>query len=334
MSKITYKDAGVDIEKGEALVEKIKARVKRTYGPRVLEGVGGFACLYQMPGERILAAGTDGVGTKVMLAQKLGVHHTIGIDLVAMCVNDILCTGAKPLFFMDYLATGKLEVDVADQIIAGVVTGCEESDCALIGGETAEMPGLYDDGEYDLAGFSVGEVDNNKLLDGAKVAEGDTIVAIESTGVHSNGYGLLRKLISYDEKELMELALRPTRIYVKPLIDYIADIGNEVHGLAHITGGGLLNIARVNEGFDYHVDELPPVSERPEIFSVLQERSGLSDEEIHTTFNMGMGMCVLTSKPEKLMTHLKEQGLKSWAVGKVKAGNGKVLLRGSELSAS
>jgi len=247
---ITYKDAGVDIEKGDALVEKIKLKVKSTYGDRVRSGVGGFACLYEV-GDRLLAAGTDGVGTKLALAKKLDKHDTIGIDLVAMCVNDILCTGAQPLFFMDYLATGKLDVDTANHVLDGIVEGCLQSECALIGGETAEMPGMYGNGEYDLAGFAVGEVKPADVLDGSRVNEGDVLIGLPSSGFHSNGYSLVRKLIKDDETALMQAALTPTKIYWKAIKGLLEK--QLLNGVSHVTGGGLLNIPRINEGFAYQI---------------------------------------------------------------------------------
>lgn len=315
-----YKEAGVDIEKGDEFVERIKNKVGKTYGDRVLEGVGGFACLYKMDDERILAAGTDGVGTKLMLAQKLNKHNTIGIDLVAMCTNDVLCTGAKPLFFMDYLATGKLEVDTATSIVDGVIEGCLQSKAALIGGETAEMPGMYSDGDYDLAGFCVGEVNKKDLLGGDKIKAGQTLIALGSSGPHSNGFSLLRKLLKDDETELMELALEPTRIYedaVRPLINK-----KLITSAAHITGGGLTNIARNNKNLDYNIDFLPGYDEVSPLFSVIEKRSGLSKKELYKTFNMGMGLVMTTDQPEKVLELLGKE--KAWTIGTVTEGNGKV----------
>ncbi len=315
-----YKEAGVDIEKGDAFVEKIKSKVKKTYGARVLEGVGGFACLYDMGEDRILAAGTDGVGTKLMLAQKLGIHNTVGIDLVAMCTNDVLCTGAKPLFFMDYLATGKLDVEAAASIVEGVVEGCLQSKAALIGGETAEMPGMYQNGEYDLAGFCVGEVYKKNLLGGDKVKEGHTLIALGSSGAHSNGFSLLRKLIKDDETSLLEMALTPTKIYeeeLRPLIEK-----GLISSAAHITGGGLTNIARVNKNFDYKINFLPGLDDISPIFSILKKRSNLEDKELYRTFNMGMGIVLSTDKPDEVMALLDKRS--SWVIGEVVKGAGSV----------
>ena len=323
---ISYKDSGVDIEKGDALVEKIKNKVRGTYGPRVRAGVGGFACLYEISPGKLLAAGTDGVGTKLKIAQHLGIHDTIGIDLVAMCVNDILCTGAKTLFFMDYMATGSLDVGVGEQIISGVIEGCKQSAAALIGGETAEMPGMYQNGEYDLAGFAVGEVMEEDLVDGTKISVGDVLIGLPSTGVHSNGFSLVRKLIKNDETDLLKKALTPTKIYCQVVEKLMENHGEAIKGMAHITGGGMTNISRMNKNFDYTLEALPKMDEIPEIFSVLKERSGLGDKELYTTFNMGVGLVIATSSPNELIDTLKGLGEKYYMLGKVQTGSGKVHL--------
>ena len=316
---ISYKDAGVDVGRGDEFIERIKEKVRSTYSARVVAGVGGFAALYDM-GDRYLATGTDGVGTKLKLAQILDIHNTIGIDLVAMCVNDILCTGATPLFFLDYLACGKLQLPVAESIIEGIVEGCRQGKLALIGGETAEMPGMYEDDEYDLAGFAVGEVKKEDLIDGQKVKEGDQLVGVASSGIHSNGYSLVRALIDSNERELLRQALTPTKIYV-PTVGSVLHL---VKGLAHITGGGVENIPRINENFDYHLSHLP--SDIPSIFSVLRERSGLAKDELYRTFNMGVGMVVVTDQAQRLIKELEIMGEKCWIMGEVKKGNGQVLL--------
>ncbi len=313
---ISYKDAGVDLEVADALVDKIKARVQSTYGDRVVSGVGGFASLYKAGNGKILAAGTDGVGTKVKIAQALGKHDTIGIDLVAMCVNDVICTGAAPMFFLDYLAMAKIDLDVLDPIVAGIVDGCKQSGMALIGGETAEMPDVYKPGEYDLAGFAVGEVDEDKIIDGTRIKEGDTILAFQSSGLHSNGFSLVRKLIKADEGALLAEALTPTRIYVKavqPLIPY-------VKGMAHITGGGFGNIPRMSEKVDYKIDSLP---QHPHIFDVMKERSGLEDKMLYETFNMGLGLVVITDKPDEVIKRAPE---KLHKIGHTVKGTGKVIV--------
>ena len=321
--KVTYKDAGVDIERGDEFVERIKARVKTTYNNRVVSGVGGFAALYKMEGGKLLATGTDGCGTKVKVAQALGKHDTIGIDLVAMCVNDVICTGAKPLFFLDYLATGKLDLKVSEDIIKGVVEGCKQSEAALIGGETAEMPGLYDAGEYDLAGFCVGEVDEKSLIDGQSIKEGDTLIALPSSGAHSNGYSLVRKLIPETERKLLLEALTPTRIYWP----VVRDVLPLVKGMAHITGGGLSNIPRMNAGFDYVIESLPALDEIPTIFGELVKRSGLDGKDLYETFNMGIGFVFATSEPRKLAEKLRALKQNYWMIGHVSAGSGRAVVR-------
>jgi phosphoribosylformylglycinamidine cyclo-ligase len=329
---LTYKDAGVDIDAGDAFVEKIKARVAQTCGPRVVSGVGGFACLYDVDGDRMLAAGTDGVGTKLLVAQKLGIHHTIGIDLVAMCINDILCTGAKGLFFMDYLATGKLNVEVSDQIVAGIVEGCMQSKVALIGGETAEMPGMYAPGKYDLAGFAVGEVFRNQVLDGTQIQDGDSIVGIASSGIHSNGLSLARALGKEEgDDSYWRTLLEPTRIYT-PQVESLRDAGVGIHGIAHITGGGLLNIARLNVSKDYHITNFPNSSEVSSIFTELSERSQLSPAELYKTFNMGVGLCVITSEPDRTREIIASSGINSWVIGHVSEGSGSVHIGTERLS--
>jgi phosphoribosylformylglycinamidine cyclo-ligase len=319
--KITYKDSGVDIDRGDAFVENIKARVRSTYNDRVVSGIGGFAALYRMDGGKLLAAGTDGVGTKVKIAQILDKHDTIGIDLVAMCVNDVICTGAKPLFFLDYIATGKLELRVAEAIIKGVVEGCKQSGAALIGGETAEMPGLYQAGEYDLAGFSVGEVDEKSLIDGSGLKEGDALIALASSGIHSNGYSLVRKLVKENETKLLEECLTPTRIYWP----VVKDIFPHLKGMAHITGGGLSNIPRINENFDYIIENLP--DDIPPVLNEMVKRSGLDGAELYQTFNMGMGFVLATSEADKVMAHLKKSGERFWKIGHVVKGQGRVVVR-------
>lgn len=326
----TYTDAGVDIAAGEALVEKIKSRVSQTYGPQVVNGVGGFAALYQVDDTRLLAAATDGVGTKVMVAQRLGIHHTIGIDLVAMCVNDVLCTGARGLFFMDYLATGKLDVAVAEQIVAGITAGCLEAKVALIGGETAEMPGMYPDGVYDLAGFAVGEVRRSQIMDGSQIQAGDSIVGIASSGIHANGLSLARMLGRDDDESYWQQLLKPTRIYTSE-IERLRYEKVPIHGLTHITGGGLLNLARLNQQCDYIVEHFPSLYEVSPIFRTLSERSLLSDVELFRTFNMGVGMCVITPTPERVKETLSGLGTKSWTIGRLIKGTGCVWLNGARL---
>lgn len=318
----SYRDAGVDVERGDAFVERIKAKVATTYTDRVMAGVGGFAALYKMGNGRLLAAGTDGVGTKVKIAQHLNIHGTIGVDLVAMCVNDVICTGATPLFFLDYLATGKLDVETGATLIDGIVDGCQQSGCALIGGETAEMPGLYNDGEYDLAGFCVGEVMEQDLIDGRHIKEGDTLIALPSSGFHSNGYSLVRKLVKPEEIDLLAACLTPTRIYWNA----IKTARDCIHGMAHVTGGGFANIPRMNSGFDYVIDTLPALTHLPPVFGEIARRSGLPRAELYKTFNMGIGMVIATRQPDALLSRLSTAGERFWRIGHVTKGTGRVVV--------
>ena len=301
---LNYKSAGVDIAAGNALVERIKPIAARTRTAGVLAGLGGFGSLFELPLDRyqnpVLVSGTDGVGTKLKLAIESGIHNTIGIDLVAMCVNDIIVQGAEPLFFLDYFATGKLDVDTAASVIEGIGTGCEQAGCALVGGETAEMPDMYADGEYDLAGFCVGIVEKSKIIDGSKVKVGDKLIGIASSGPHSNGYSLVRKILAHSKSNLSdpfgnstlgETLLKPTRIYVKSLLSLINQV--PVHALAHITGGGITeNLPRVlPDGIAAQINlstwEFPP------IFQWLQQQGNVSLADMLTTFNCGVGMIVV-----------------------------------------
>jgi phosphoribosylformylglycinamidine cyclo-ligase len=312
-----YKDAGVDVEKGDLFVEKIKRFVGETYTDRVVGGVGGFAALYEMDEERYLAAGTDGVGTKVKLAQELGIHDTIGQDLVAMCVNDVICTGAKPLFFLDYLACGKLDLAIHTHLVEGIAKACKEVKCALIGGETAEMPGVYENGVYDLAGFCVGEVYKKNWLNAEKVRPGDTLVGIASSGFHSNGYSLVRKLIKDQETELKMQCLTPTKLYVN-LVQHLLKLQNEnIHGVAHITGGGFHNIPRMNEELGYDITHLPSDEFRPPFMNEIVKRSGMNKAKSYETFNMGIGLVIACGDADKLMSELKHLGEKCMMLGKV-----------------
>ena len=305
-TSISYRDAGVDIEAGDALVEQIKPFAKRTMRPEVLGGIGGFGSLFAVPQkfkEPILVSGTDGVGTKLKLAFELNKHDTVGIDLVAMSVNDILVQGAEPLFFLDYFACGKLEVGVAAQVIKGIAQGCEQSGCALVGGETAEMPGMYPAGEYDLAGFAVGCADKSKLIDGTTIAAGDVVLGLASSGAHSNGYSLIRKLIEksgidfesdFHGRKFKDVVMEPTRIYVKSLLKLIEAL--PVKGMAHITGGGITeNIPRVlPAGLTAEIKasgwQLPP------LFQWLQAQGNIVPSELYKTFNCGIGMAVIVAK--------------------------------------
>ena len=304
---LSYRDAGVDIDAGDELVERIKPFAKKTLREGVLSGLGGFGALFEVPKryqEPVLVSGTDGVGTKLKLAFDLKRHNTVGIDLVAMSVNDVLVQGAEPLFFLDYFGCGKLDVNVAADVIKGIAQGCEYAGCALIGGETAEMPGMYPDGEYDLAGFAVGAVEKSKIITGREIVAGDVVLGLASSGAHSNGYSLIRKIVDrakpdldakFDgERTLADALMEPTRIYVKPLLALMAVL--PVKGLAHITGGGLTeNIPRVlPEGVKAVVEKASWV--RPELFNWLQREGGVAESEMHRVFNCGIGMVVVVAQ--------------------------------------
>ena len=302
---LTYRAAGVDIDAGDQLVENIKPFAKRTQRPGVLAGIGGFGALFEISRkyrEPVLVSGTDGVGTKLKLAFELRRHDTIGIDLVAMSVNDILVQGAEPLFFLDYFACGRLDVATATEVVKGIAAGCEQAGCALIGGETAEMPGMYPAGEYDLAGFAVGIVEKSAIIDGSTIAAGDVVLGLASSGAHSNGYSLIRKIIEnarvdlatqFDGRPLSDSILAPTRIYVKPVLKLIGQV--PVKGLAHITGGGLVeNIPRVlPETLTAHLERA--AWSMPPLFGWLQEQGNVSDAEMHRVFNCGIGMVAIVS---------------------------------------
>lgn len=311
-----YKTAGVDVEKGDLFVERIKGMIRETYDARVVSGVGGFAALYEMDGDRLLATGTDGVGTKVKLAQELGVHDTIGQDLVAMCVNDVLCTGAKPLFFLDYLATGKLDLEVSTQLVRGIVNACKLAGSALVGGETAEMPDVYAPGVYDLAGFSVGEVMRADLLDGRTCEPGQWILGLKSSGFHSNGYSLVRKLLKTDERELKTALLTPTRIYVKLIHALLANQRTNITGLAHITGGGFHNIPRVREELGFLIESLPSDAWRPACMNEIIHRSGLGRDQLYETFNMGIGLTMIVKDAELAKKFLGAHGEEVMVLGR------------------
>lgn len=332
---LSYKDAGVDINAGEALVERIKGVAKRTSRPEVLGGLGGFGALCEIPKgyeQPVLVSGTDGVGTKLRLAMQLQQHDTIGIDLVAMCVNDLVVCGAEPLFFLDYYATGKLNVDIAAKVVTGIGKGCELAGCALVGGETAEMPGMYEGEDYDLAGFCVGVVEKAKIIDGSKVAAGDVLVALPSSGPHSNGYSLIRKIIEVsgvdikntqlEDKPLTELLMAPTRIYVKSLLELIRHVP-VIKAIAHITGGGLLeNIPRVLP--DNTVANIDVSSwQRPAVFDWLQQQGNVDETEMHRVLNCGVGMilCVAETDLELTMDTLHESGEKPWVIGRIEQAN-------------
>jgi len=320
-----YKEAGVDVEKGDLFIEKIKKFIKDTYTDQVVSGVGGFAALYAIDEDRYLAAGTDGVGTKVKLAQDLDLHHTIGQDLVGMCVNDVICTGARPLFFLDYLASGKLDLPVHTKLVEGIAKACKEVKCALIGGETAEMPGVYETGVYDLAGFCVGEVMKENWLGPDKVKVGDTLIGIASSGFHSNGYSLVRKLVEAHEIELKKELLTPTKLYVNQVLTLLKKQKSNIHGLAHITGGGFHNIPRMNEELGYKITNLPPDSMRSKAMNTIITRSKLGQDALYETFNMGIGLVIACEIPELLMKELEAMDEKAMILGKVTEGSGLIL---------
>lgn len=319
---MNYKESGVDIEKGDLFVERISKMVKSTYNQQVVSGIGGFCALYAMDEERYLASSTDGVGTKIKLALELGYHDTIGVDLVAMCVNDLICSGAKPLFFLDYFASSKLDLPVSEAVIKGIVDGCKESGMALIGGETAEMPGMYQPGDYDLAGFSVGEVMKANIVDGSQIKNGDTLVGIASSGFHSNGFSLIRKVLEKNnaDLDLKRACLTPTKIYVKSILSLLRTHGHLVKGIANITGSGFLNIPRMNENFDYHVTEAPVL---PKFMKEVCDMSGLTSKELHKTFNMGVGMVVATDSPDEVIRVLNSLGEEAFFLGHITKGVGK-----------
>lgn len=337
---LSYKDAGVDIDAGNALVDRIKGAVSQTRRAEVMGGLGGFGALCALPEkyrEPILVSGTDGVGTKLRLAIELQRHDTIGIDLVAMCVNDLIVQGAEPLFFLDYYATGKLNTDIAASVIQGIALGCQQAGCALIGGETAEMPGMYQQGDYDLAGFCVGVVEKSAIIDGSKVTEGDALLALPSSGPHANGYSLIRKILQLSGcdlshplagKPLAEHLLAPTRIYVKPLLQLTEQL--EIHAIAHLTGGGFWeNIPRViPAGMQARINE---ASWRwPEIFHWIQQQGNVSRYEMYRTFNCGVGMII--ALPQALVARavalLSQYDLTPWQIGSVtpKAGDQSVVI--------
>lgn len=329
LTSLTYRDAGVDIDAGDSLVERIKPFAKRTMRPEVMAGIGGFGALFEISKkyrEPVLVSGTDGVGTKLKLAFQLNRHDTVGIDLVAMSVNDILVQGAEPLFFLDYFACGRLDVDTAATVIQGIARGCEMAGCALIGGETAEMPSMYPDGEYDLAGFAVGAVEKSKLIDGAAIEPGDAVIGLASSGAHSNGYSLVRKILErakpdmnadFDGRSLAEAVMAPTRIYVKPLLALMDAV--PVKGLAHITGGGLLdNVPRILK--DSLVATLDSTAwTRPKLFDWLQREGQVADAEMHRVFNCGIGMVVVVaqSQEEEALKLLREAGETAWSIGMI-----------------
>ena len=331
---LTYKDAGVDIEAGNDLVERLKPLVAKTMRPEVLTGLGGFGGLFALPpgkySEPVLVSGTDGVGTKLKLAQQLQLHDTIGIDLVAMCVNDVLVQGAEPLFFLDYFACGHLDPDVAATVIGGIAAGCEQAGAALIGGETAEMPDMYAEGDYDLAGFCVGAVERQRLIDGSAISAGDAMIGIASSGAHSNGYSLIRKVLEVAENRNIdgtpaeELLLQPTRIYVKPVLELMQSV--TVKGLAHITGGGLTeNIPRILQGGLRAEIDINSWQQGP-LFDWLAVSGRIAIDEMRRTFNCGVGMVAVVdaADTDATLAVLAGCGETAWRLGQIREGAGGV----------
>ncbi|MFT5895417.1 MAG: phosphoribosylformylglycinamidine cyclo-ligase [bacterium] len=341
-ASLTYADAGVDINAGNELVQKIKPLVARTKRPGILGGIGGFGGMFELPVDRyqqpVMVSGADGVGTKLRLAIELGIHDTIGIDLVAMCVNDIIVCGAEPLWFLDYLATGKLDVKQAHSIISGIAEGCVQSGAALLGGETAEMPGIYSGDDYDLAGFAVGVVEKAKIIDGSLVAAGDVLIALASSGPHSNGYSLIRKVIEghnltgrpdtlTDERTLGETLLAPTKIYAKSIATVLSK--HPIHAIAHITGGGLTeNIPRVMPKDTVAAIDLKSWT-MPEIFQWLQTTGNISSEEMLKTFNCGIGMILVAdaARAKAIISTLEESGEQAWIAGSIAEVPGKPVVQ-------
>ncbi len=328
---LSYRDAGVDIDAGNALVENIKAVTKRTHRPEVMSQLGGFGALCEIPEgykKPVLVSATDGVGTKLKLAMLMGKHDTIGIDLVAMCVNDLIVCGAEPLFFLDYYATGGLDIEVATQVVTGIGRGCELAGCALIGGETAEMPGMYSEGDYDLAGFSVGVVEKSEIIDPSRVAVGDVLIGLSSSGPHSNGYSLIRKIIehadanltaNFGESTLGETLLAPTEIYVKSIAELAQSV--QLNALAHITGGGFTeNIPRVLPENAKAVIDLS-AWQRPAIFDWLQEKGNVDEAEMLRTFNCGIGMvlCLPSEQAEAALAALAKTSSRAFKIGYIEA---------------
>lgn len=331
-SSLSYRDAGVDIDAGNALIERIKPHAAATRRDGVLDQLGGFGALFQLPLDRykepVLVAGTDGVGTKLRLAIDLEQHDSVGIDLVAMCVNDLIVQGAEPLFFLDYYATGKLDVDIASDVVKGISEGCIQAGAALVGGETAEMPGMYSQGDYDLAGFCVGVVEKSRIITGQEVAEGDVLIGLASTGPHSNGYSLIRKIIevsaadlgsAFDGSTLGERLLAPTRIYVKPLLELLKQVN--VHAMAHITGGGLLeNLPRVMPAdTQANIDGSSWV--KPPIFDWLQDKGNVESNEMYRTFNCGIGMVLVVAQADadSTLSILQQHQVDAWQIGHISA---------------
>jgi phosphoribosylformylglycinamidine cyclo-ligase len=335
MSKLTYKKAGVDIAKVSFFKEKLKVSLKKTYGDLVLKGVGGFGSLFAFPKDKyknpVLVSSTDGVGTKLKVAVLANKHDTVGIDAVAMNVNDILCVGAETLFFLDYIAFSKLDSDILVDVVKGINEGCIQAGCALIGGETAQMPGMYKSGDYDVAGFCVGVVEKNNIIDGSRIEAGDAVIGLESNGIHSNGYSLVRRVFSQKElKRMSSELLKPTRIYVKPVLSLLHithyTLHNAIRGIAHITGGAFYDkIARIlPNNVNVRINKDAWVV--PKIFKLIQNKGGIEDREMYHTFNMGVGMVLIVAPGSEkyIIAKLAESKLKAWVIGEVVKGRREV----------
>ena len=332
---ITYKEAGVNIEEGYRSVKLIKEYAAKTMSEYVLNGLGSFAGMVELPSgyeKPVLVSGTDGVGTKLEIAFKNKKYDTVGIDCVAMCVNDILCHGAKPLFFLDYIACGKLEAEVSSDLVKGIADGCLDSDCALIGGETAEMPGFYDEGEYDMAGFAVGIADKDKIINGSKIKEGDKLIGIASSGIHSNGYSLVRKIFAdlnedFNGEPVWKTLLTPTKIYVKPVLKLLEKF--DIKGMAHITGGGFIeNVPRMFNGRELTAEIKKDSYPMPAIFDRIAEK-GVDKDHMYNTFNMGIGFVIAVDKKDAapIIAELEKMGEKAYEIGCVTAGGEGVCLK-------
>lgn len=328
-----YKASGVNIEEGYKAVNLIKSYAEKTYIKGVMNSIGSFGAMFELPkyDNPVLVSGTDGVGTKLDIAFRMKKYDSVGIDCVAMCVNDILCHGAKPLFFLDYLACGKLEADVAAELVKGVSEGCLQAGCALVGGETAEMPGFYRDGEYDIAGFAMGVVEKEKIIDGSKINDGDVLIGIESSGIHSNGYSLVRKLITdldadFNNEKMGNVLLKPTRIYVKPVLNLLENF--DIKGMAHITGGGFYeNIPRMFKGKHTAVIDKNSYTV-PEIFKYIMSL-GINEKQMFNTFNMGIGLvlCVSDNTANDVVSALEKMNYKSYVIGHVENGSEGICIR-------
>ncbi|MFA5092604.1 MAG: phosphoribosylformylglycinamidine cyclo-ligase [Candidatus Omnitrophota bacterium] len=328
MKKITYKDSGVDIKSASAFKSKLKPLVRRSFRKEVLADIGGFGSFFKLDKNKykdpVLVSSSDGVGTKLMIAKLTNKHDTVGIDAVAMNVNDILCTGAESLFFLDYVAFTKVKEEVLLDVVKGINLGCLEAGCSLIGGETAQMPGMYREGEYDIAGFCVGVVEREKIINGAKIKVGDTLIGIASSGIHSNGYSLVRKVLNINElKRMSKELLTPTKIYVKPILELLAQFGEFVHGISHITGGAFYDkISRILPK-DISVVINKNSWKAPQIFRLIQNKGNIEDKEMYSTLNMGIGLVLIvqSDKANLIMKKLSDLKLKSWIIGKAIKGN-------------